>query len=110
MFLNLSRKHAIVLLNTDRGGLDDESFGDFSRALVGYLDDGAVVDGRVGEEVGFELGGGDLVALGMVRWVGVRGERKRTFTLMSSFIRSTMKMCSFPAGLLRMTASSPVRM
>ena len=112
VFLDLSCKHPIVFLNSYRGRLDNESFGDLSGPLVGYLDNGAVVYRRVGEEVGFKLGRCDLVPLEMVSWVGTQMLLRiiHTFTLMSSFILSTMKMCSFPAGLLRMTASSPVRM
>jgi len=43
---------------------DDKGFGDLAVLFVrdGYYS--AVVDGWVAEEVGFELGGGDLVALG----------------------------------------------
>lgn len=45
------------------GGFHDEGFGDFARVLFGYLDHRAVRDELVAEEVGFELGWRDLVAL-----------------------------------------------
>ena len=70
VFLDLSRKHPVVLFDTYRGRLDNESLGDLSGPLVGYLDNSAVVYGRVGKEVGFEFGRCDLVSLGMVSWVG----------------------------------------
>lgn len=43
--------------------LDDECLGHLARLLVGDLDDRTVGDVAVREEVGFEFGGSDLVAL-----------------------------------------------
>lgn len=41
------------IVGTGFSGLDDNGLGDFARCVVGDGDDGAVGDGRVGEEVGF---------------------------------------------------------
>lgn len=61
VLLDLPLQDRIALLDAPRR-FDDEGFGDFALAVRRDADDDAVVDGRVGEEVGFQLGGGDLEA------------------------------------------------
>ena len=63
VFLNAALDRDVGFFEADGAGFDDERFGDLAGALVGDLDDGTVLHGRVVEEAGFELGGGDLVAL-----------------------------------------------
>lgn len=56
-------RHMVLGMGRGMGAPDDVGLGDFASAVVGDLDDGAVGDELVGEEVGLELSGGDLVAL-----------------------------------------------
>lgn len=55
--------HFLGRLALDRSITNDKSLGHFPGTLVGDLDHRAVGHGRVGEDVRFELGGCDLVAL-----------------------------------------------
>lgn len=68
MLLNVLRNRAFdfIIGALRLGRLDDIGFGNLARSLVGDLDDGAVGDGRVGEEVGFQLGRSDLVTLNTI--------------------------------------------
>lgn len=125
VFLNPPDQHALVLLEADGCGFDDEGFRQLAGGVVRDGDHGCVGDSGVGEEVRFEFGGGDLEALvwvyalvlGQLCGCLIRGERgflglgmgKCTLTLINSFIRSTIQICSVPFGPLRTTASSPVR-
>lgn len=59
----LDRLGGCRIVGTGFSRLDDNGPGDFACCVVGDGDDGAVGDGGVGEEVGFEFGGGDLQAL-----------------------------------------------
>ena len=63
MLLNLALDHAVVVFEPYRRSLDDVSFGDFPCCIVGNRDDGDVGNGRMCEEMGFELGRGDLQTL-----------------------------------------------
>jgi len=63
MLLDFSCDHPIVVFEANRGGFDDEGFGDFACCVVGDGNDGAVGYGGVGKDVGFEFGGSDLEAL-----------------------------------------------
>lgn len=63
MLLDIPCNHAIAFLEANRGTLDDKRLGHLASIIVGDLDDRAVVDGGVSEEVGFKFGGSDLVAL-----------------------------------------------
>lgn len=58
----LHRRNYLVvgLLSAGFAVFDDEGFGDLAFAVAGYADDNAVRHEGVGEEVGFEFGGGDL--------------------------------------------------
>jgi len=49
----LDRLGGCCIVGTGFSGLDNDGLGDFARCVVGDGDDGAVGDGRVGEEVGF---------------------------------------------------------
>lgn len=76
VLLDLSLENRVALLDTPRR-FDDEGFGHLALAVGRDADDDAVVDNGVGEEVGFELGGGDLETFdfdqsagGMVSWDG----------------------------------------
>ena len=62
-FRNISFNQRVVLLKTHGLGFHDEGFGKFAGAVVLYGDHGAVGDGGVVEQAGFEFGGGDLEAL-----------------------------------------------
>lgn len=101
-------EHISVRLSLRLRRLDNKGLGEFARPVVGDLDDGAVGDVWVDEEVGFELGRCDLVALSVLARVSLP-ERRRTLTLINSLMRSTMNRCSFPDGDLTKTTSSPVR-
>lgn len=63
MLLDTPDRHAVVLFQPHGRCLDDVGFREFACGVVGDGDDADVCDGRVGEEVGFELGGGDLEPL-----------------------------------------------
>jgi len=52
------------------GSFDDEGFGHFSFSLGLDTDNDAVIDRRVGEEMGFKLGWGDLVTFGLDQSAG----------------------------------------
>lgn len=56
----LDRLDSRHIVRASFGGLDHNGLRDFARGIVGDRDDGAVGDGGVGEDVGFEFGGGDL--------------------------------------------------
>ena len=59
---NLPLDQRVTLFDRARRS-HDEGLGHFAFAVRGHADDHAVADGRVGEDVGFELGGGDLHSL-----------------------------------------------
>lgn len=59
----LDRLSGCCIVGTSFSRLDDDGLGDFACCVVGNGDNGAVADGRVGEDVGFEFGGGNLQAL-----------------------------------------------
>lgn len=63
VLLDFPREDPIVLLQANRGRLDDKCLGDFAAFLVGDLDNGTVGDGRVSEKMGLEFCGSDLVTL-----------------------------------------------
>lgn len=59
----LDRLCGCCIIGTGFSGLDDDGLGDFACCVVGDGDDGTVGDGGVGEDVGFEFGGGNLQTL-----------------------------------------------
>lgn len=62
--LDTAADDGVGVLETSRGGVfDDPGEREFAGGVVGDGDDGAVGDGGVFEESGFEFGGGDLEAL-----------------------------------------------
>lgn len=63
-FTDISLNQGVVFFDADGCGFHNVGFGDFAGCGVGDGDDGAVRDGGVREEVGFEFGGGDLETLG----------------------------------------------
>jgi hypothetical protein len=53
----------LVGLALGLGCFDDEGLGDFASSFIGDLNNGTVVDERMGEKMSFELSWCDLVAL-----------------------------------------------
>lgn len=76
-YVAVNRLDRLVLRHVSSlGRLDDERFGQFAGMSVWDLDNSTVRDERVVEEVRFQLGRSDLVALGtcLVKdWGYVRG-------------------------------------
>ena len=63
VFLDVAHQQAIIILESDRGRLDNESFGQFTRSIVRDRYHSRVGHGRVSQEMCFELGGSDLETL-----------------------------------------------
>lgn len=58
-----NRPSNLLIRPLGTGRLNNKSLGDLAGRLVGNLDDGAVRDEGVRQDVGFQLGRRDLVAL-----------------------------------------------
>ena len=69
IFTNLPARHRFTLLQPNTVRFHNVRFGDFTAAFVRHGDHGAVGHGRVVEEAGFQLRGGDLHALFFHIWL-----------------------------------------
>lgn len=55
VFLDVTRDHAVILLETDGATLDHKGLGHLASCIIMNRDHCAVSHGRVGEKVGFEF-------------------------------------------------------